>query len=289
LNYLYIYLGKVPEYVKNSINAVLSVDKDAEVYFCSEYNPGFRNVNFINVKDLQSELTMATADLNIYNETNYDSSQNSLWINSLLRIFYINDFLDFTNLNQLVHFDSDVVIYKPFNEISEVFTNNQLNITKLDNERLIFGYSFIPRHEVILNICKKIFDFLEINNSKNSNFKINPLNEMQILGNIMQEDSTLFNTLPDLPYFGSQNIFDPASYGQYLGGTHQEPKKWYKKKRPILDHTVGQEIGAKRIEVNFENSIPSVSYNQEKYDLVNLHIHSKNLSKFNPKEYKDYV
>ncbi len=288
MNYLYIYLGKVPEYVKTSINAVLSVDKDAEVYFCSEDNPGFRNINFINIEDIKSELTSAAVDLNIYKETNYDVSHNSLWINSLLRIFYINDFLELTRLNQLVHFDSDVIIYKPFNEISKVFTNNQLNITKLDDERLIFGYSFIPSQEVMLNICKKIFDFLE-HNSKNSNFKINPLNEMQILGAIKQENSTLFNTLPDLPYFGTENIFDPASYGQYLGGTHQEPKKWYKKKKPILDHSVGKEINAKRIKVNFENSIPSVSYNQEKYDLVNLHIHSKNLDKFIPKKYKDYI
>ena len=264
----------------------MSVDKDAEVYFCSQNNQGFSNVNFINIEDIKSELTMATVDLNIYKDTNYDAIYNNLWINSLLRIFYINDFLEFTGLNQLVHFDSDVIIYKPFNEISKVFKNDQLNITKLDNERLIFGYSFIQGQEAILNICKKIFTFLENNNS---NFKINPLNEMQILGAIKQEDSTLFNILPDLPYFGTENIFDPASYGQYLGGTHQEPKKWYKKKRAILDHSVGKEISAKRIKVNFESSAPSVSFNQEKYELVNLHIHSKNLSKFIPKKYKDYI
>lgn len=286
MNYLFIYLGKIPEYVKTSINAVLSVDKNAEVYFCSQDNPGFKNINFINIEDIKSELTMATIDLNVYKDTNYDAIHNSLWINSLLRIFYINDFLEFTKLNQIVHFDSDVVIYKPFNEIRKVFKNDQLNITKLDNERLVFGYSFIQGQEVILNICKKIFNFLEENKG---NFKINPLNEMQILGAIKQNNPAMFNILPDLPYFGAENIFDPASYGQYLGGTHLEPKKWYKKKKAILDHSVGKEINAKRIKINFENSLPSVNFNQEKYDLVNLHIHSKNLDNFIPKNYKEYI
>jgi len=288
LNYLYIYLGNVPDYVQTSINSVLSVDKDAKVYLCSENNPNYKNVDFINLKEMQSALTNDILDLKIYNDTNYDSKINNLWITSLLRIFYLNDFLAFTKLNKIVHFDADVIIYKPFSQIEEVFNQEKLNITKLENDRLIFGYSFVPSEEIMLKICKKIFNFLD-QNKKTINFKTNPLNEMQILGNIYREDSSLFNLLPDLPYFDSKEIFDPASYGQYLGGTHDHPIKWYKKKQPTMDHIIGKEIYSKRIKVIFKDDVPLVSYNQKKYKLVNLHVHSKNLNKFTPVEYKKYI
>ena len=288
MNYLYIYLGNVPDYVRTSINSVLSVDKDAKVYLCSESNPNYKNVNFINLKETQSELTNATSELKIYNGTNYDSEINNLWINSLLRIFYLNDFLAFTKLNKIVHFDSDVIIYKPYSQIEEVFNHEKLNITRLDNDRLIFGYSYVPSEKIMLKICRKIFNFLE-QNKKTNNFKTNPLNEMQILGNIYREDSDLFNLLPDLPYFDSKEIFDPASYGQYLGGTHDQPYKWFKKKQATIDHIIGKEIYSKRIKVLFKDDVPSILYNQKKYKLVNLHVHSKNLNKFTPSEYKKYT
>ena len=54
----------------------------------------------------------------------------------------------------------------------------------------------------------------------------------------------LFKLLPDLPYGNQETVFDPAGYGQYLGGTFNNPKKWYKRKQPILDHSVGQEISS---------------------------------------------
>ena len=50
---------------------------------------------------------------------------------------------------------------------------------------------------------------------------------MEILGEVRNNNPNLFNILPDLPNSVNDIIFDPASYGQYLGGTHHKPKKWY--------------------------------------------------------------
>lgn len=289
LNYFFVYIGELPNYVKTSINSVLSVDKNAKIYFCGEKDPEFKNTTFINSSEIRSKLTQELIDLKPYKNTNFDQKINSLWFTSLLRIFYINDFMKFTNINQLVHFDSDVIIYKPFMDISEQLTVDQLNITKLDNRRLIFGYSYIPSYKVINFLCEEILKNFKKNMSLFSSYDLKPLSEMETLSLIHKEFPEKFNLLPDLPYFDSSNIFDPASYGQFLGGTHSDPKKWYTKKKPILDHDVGLEIKARRIKVKIKNSQPIVVFKNKEFKLVNLHIHSKKLDNFIPKEYKNYI
>ena len=63
--------------------------------------------------------------------------------------------------------------------------------------------------------------------SKDYQFKYNKnkvLNEMRILSIISNENDGLISELETLPYGHDDVIFDPASYGQFLGGTHQKPK-----------------------------------------------------------------
>ena len=290
MNYLYIYIGEIPEYIKTSINSVLSVDNNSKVFFCSEANPRFKNVEYINLNEIKSELTERFSDLNIYSDTAYDRKNNNLWISSLLRIFYINDFLESTNEKEVVHFDSDVIIYKPFSQLDNNFSQEQLNITELNNDKLIFGYSYIPKYKVINDICEKIFSFVDSKDYLgNKYFKEHPLNEMEIMGKIKNSNPELFNILPDLPYSNNDILFDPATYGQYLGGTDQKPKNWFSKRKPTLDHKIGQEISSKRIKVNYKKGDPSIVYKNNIFKLANLHVHSKNLNKFTPPSYKEYL
>ena len=290
MNYLYIYFGEIPDYLRTSINSVLSVDKEAKIFLCSTIDPNYKNVNYINPDDIASKLTKEAIDLNIYKDTSYDEKVNKLWSTSLIRIFYLSDFLKSTNEKEVVHFDSDVMIYKPFKKLNNNFSLNKLNITELNNEKLVFGYSYIPNYEAIKNICKDIFAFINSKNYKeNEYYKEHPLNEMEILGEVRNNNPNLFNILPDLPNSVNDIIFDPASYGQYLGGTHHKPKKWYLKKQPTLDHKVGQEIDSKGINVKFKNKEPIVSYENNICKIANLHVHSKNLNKFIPKGYKNYL
>ena len=45
----------------------------------------------------------------------------------------------------------------------------------------------------------------------------------------------------------------------------------------------------KRIKFKFINNKPHVLWAGESFDIANLHIHSKRLDKFLPKNYKNYV
>ena len=55
-----------------------------------------------------------------------------------------------------------------------------------------------------------------------------PLNEMRTLSIVKTLNPGLIIDLPILPYGGKDFVFDPASYGQYLGGTHTSPKRFYR-------------------------------------------------------------
>ena len=97
----------------------------------------------------------------------------------------------------------------------------------------------------------------------------------------------LFNILESLPYDNNEILFDPSSYGQYFDGTHLKRGNHYFKRRYVsTNHIVGREIKSNRIKPVFKNKTPYVKFENKNFDLVNLHIHSKNLDKFLNKDYK---
>ena len=290
MNYFYYFTGDLPNYLKISINSLLTVEEEAKIYLCSDDNPKYKNIDYLNPLDFQSSITKEFIDLDIYKNTAYEKNLNPLWSSSILRIFAISDFLKYTQLNETVHFDADVIVYKPFEDLKNCLSNDAINITKLSVDRLIFGYSFIQNFKIIEKVCIEIIEYFKSDNYlDNEYYKNHPLNEMEVLSKIQQKLPMLFKLLPDLPYGNQGTIFDPAGYGQYLGGTFNNPKKWYKRKQPILDHSVGQEISSNRISVGFKANAPTVSYKEKKIPIANLHIHSKDLFKFKPKNYREFI
>ncbi len=290
MNYIYFYSGNVPDYVEYSINSILSVDKDAKIYFCSDKRVHFKNVEYCNIMEIESDLTKSVRSLNIYKNTAFDPKINNLWLTSLLRIFYLKDFMDLHKKENFIHFDTDVIIYKPFSDLQGGLDNHKLNITEYNKNYPIFGYSFFPNVKVFQEICKTMYAYLDSDSYINDDYyKRHPLNEMEILGKIKKKNLSYFNTLPSLPYDGSPILFDPSTYGQFFDGTHQNPKKIFQKRKPIFQHRVGQEISSKRIYPKFINNKPTLIYKDKTYEIANLHIHSKRLKNYLPEGYKTYT
>tara|TARA_B100001559_G_C16061037_1_gene421390 strand:+ start:80 stop:559 length:480 start_codon:yes stop_codon:yes gene_type:complete len=155
---------------------------------------------------------------------------------------------------------------------------------------LVFGYSFFPNKESVDDLVNKLDkNLLNIKTLQNIYARGREIPEMRHLGilNLMYQD--MFNILPTLPYESTGLIFDPAGYGQYLNGTHLKRGNYIFKRRWIsINHIVGSELKSKRIQCKF-NGNPYVIYQGEKTELANLHIHSKNISKFLPKNQKNYI
>ena len=79
MNYLFYCEKSIPEYIKHTINCVLSVDRDAIINVCSDEKINFKNVNTLNLSEI------ATEDTKKILNSNLDDKR------SIARIFYLHD------------------------------------------------------------------------------------------------------------------------------------------------------------------------------------------------------
>jgi len=291
MNYILFYYGEIPEHIEFALNSILSTDQNAQIYFCTNQKYSKKNINYINFnefKDLEEKKIEIDSLLK-----NTPLQNNPLWSTSLIRIFVLKKIVEELNINEFVHFDTDILIYKSFEEIEKnyKFNKRKLNITLLDSEHVIFGYSYFPTLQIVRNIhdnFENIFKNYDFYKNKYSNGRV--FNEMKMMHITKQENPEIFSLLPTTPYKNSSLLFDPAGYGQFLDGAHLNRGNFYFKRRYIsLNSEVGRELKSKRIKLQFKNNLPSVFFNSKKFELCNLHIHSKRLHKFLPKSYKSII
>ena len=284
MNYILFCKGKIPRYIDYCINSILSTDKDSKIYFLTDSKVDFNNEK-VNVIDL---LSINSTYIGKLNDLNYFAGDNNpLWESSLMRIFYINEFIKMKQINEFVHFDLDVLIYKSFKDVQNIFSNNKINITPLTKNFLVFGYSYIPSSQLFIKLADILFKILENKEFyEEKYYNSQRLNEMKMLYIAYDENPELFNLLDVVPNNKSSFLFDPGSYGQYLGGTH---KKKFSKGFIDKDHIAGIEISKKNVKpILFKNNY-CVKENDRIFDLVNLHVHSKKLKNFLPQNYSKLV
>ena len=88
LNYIYIYDGILPNYIKKSIQNTINIDSDASIIFCNNQKQKIKGATSVDLKEIISSETQL-----IINKSFYKSEKNLLWSRSLLRIFYLRGFI----------------------------------------------------------------------------------------------------------------------------------------------------------------------------------------------------
>ena len=289
MNYLFFYLGELPDYFYESIKIVKYIDSDASIYICNDTENSIENTYVLDINTSEYLIEKKETILNLFENTSF--ANNPLWYTSILRVYGLKALQDTFSLNRFVHFDSDVIIYKPFDMLNElhVFNEQKINITKNDRKDLVFGYSYFPNNKLIDRLCKNFDSILEnYDELKKVHARGGEISEMRMLGIVDENDKNLFSYLPVLPYDNDDIVFDPAGYGQYLNGPHKNRGNYIFKRRWVsTNHLVGGELKSKRIQLSWKNGEPVVRYNYKQIPLANLHVHSKNLKKFYPQGFKN--
>lgn len=258
--YFLVHIGKLPAHLTVCVDQILKIDSCAKVYVCSNTDPCREDITFVHINDLQ-----------LPNLGNYLANDpDPLWYTSLLRIFTINSFIQQTK-ESIIHFDNDVLIYEPFDKIANALTD-EIYITPHKNGEYTFGYSFIDSIDKFNILSQKIYETVVLGES-NVKQVLGETHEMRLLGYCGID---IVTDLPVHPTYGNINgyIFDPSSYGQYIGGTPAGHAPGFIDKQQI----VGNIIDNNSV-IQF-NGKPTILYKDTQYPIFNLHIHSKNLQQF---------
>lgn len=273
MNYIYTYLGSLPNHIFNSFDSVKNIDKNSKIFLITDNDQNIDGVETIRYETLKSDQT---------NEA-ISGMLKSKKDSSFFRLFFVRDAMKKMNIEECYHFDPDVLMFqspKMFEDHLKKFDG--LYITPVTKYEVVFGFSRMGSHEKINKICDVFFnEFIKGKMGKKYNFEeqyqLHGL-EMKVLKEIQTMHPELIKSLPVFPN-GLGFVFDPSSYGIYLGNSFNKKTK----REPGWiwpDHFVGEELMSGNIKVEMINNKPYVTKNNFGYPLINLHIHSKNTHLF---------
>ena len=243
----------------------------------NKYGVQFISPDFTNKKYLKSK------------KINFHSFPNKeFWLYSLARFFFIEDFVTQNKIENFVIYENDILIYydlkKLINTLSSLYQNIAFTIG--DDIRATTGFSFFKSYNDLSVMNHDIITIIEDTDKMEDirkNYSECCPSEMVFIRKISKEKDYI-KSLPIFPnekYFNELGfVFDPASYGQFLGGT---PAVNGNKKTFIDDITyIGKKLLSGEYNVIFhEKKCPFlIDKNGNKSKIYNLHIHSKKLENF---------
>lgn len=205
---------------------------------------------------------------------------DTFWFVTFIRSIIIGIFIDKFNLTNTIHTEADNIVFS--NNVKTIFDIFDQGEFGYPNEApfasalalMAFkdrqsGYNFFKHH---ITLLKKGDEIL---NPHVGHFS-GHVTDMAFVDLIYRAKKN-YKMLPCLPYGNfSENfkelqyVFDPFTYGAYLGGTNHGAPAGYLEFR----HYAGKEILENKIKVIF-NKKPFIVYNEKEIPIFNLHVHNK--------------
>lgn len=252
---------------------------DSDISFICNNNHGFervfKNLNITHVPMDSLSDYHGLADLDFISMLKRHGTPNTkhpsppqFFYRALERIFYLEAFAN-TCPTDIIHLENDVLVYYPFETILDANWRASGAYTPMGQNLGTFALCHLSWERL-----KEYRDFVVSSFALGEDlfcnwYGVDMLNEMTILGALWHDKYKL----PIIPEDSEQYVFDPGSYGQYLGGTNNEHGPGWTGNH----HYIGRYLQSKdRPVVRMENGKPMV----EDTPIFNLHIHSKNLKDF---------
>ena len=213
-----------------------------------------------------------------------DTFLEGFWAHTFNRLKVLSEHMTRAPKKPVLHIENDVLIYHDPLEYANVFSDiakGRVLMTPLGNDHLSAAYTYAPTSKSMgilwVELCKHMgMGQKELVKHTGYHFT----SEMTLLDHIYKNHSGLIELLPILrgdPHYDRFNsVFDPASYGQYLGGIQNAPGVAWAGDH----HFIGKKINKGEILPVFEDGKPYATEGPDKYPINNLHIHSKQLKEF---------
>ena len=286
MNFILIALGDIPDYLNDCIQQIKKTQKKSKIYLLVNKTSEFKNKNckIVNVESLKKSkehiLFIKKSKLA------QDSFRNFFWKHSIERFYYLNDFLNKSNLTNVFHIENDVLLFQNLKKILKEIKFYNFACIRDNINRVIGSLIFIKNKKVSTRIVKISNNYLNENDMKILNYLDKKIsNSINLpLGETLDfiKKSKNFKKIKKIPF-----IFDAAAIGQFIDGPHRKKlltriffniKKFFM----INDGFINTETNLKiyNWKIKWKNKKPYKQENEKLIPIVNLHIHSKNLKKF---------
>ena len=284
-----VHIGdRWPSHIKICINQIIKFF-EGDIYVVSNIPHKIQdcplNIRYVNSSELRCDSIIEFEKANFFKEYGL----NNFWSYAFERLLLLGSLLLKHNIEKVVHIENDVLLYHDPNHVNfRKFFSDRVAFNPLGPNVCTASYVYIdtPRamtiiNDLLINLIKK---------GKEELLRMLPgnsmINEMILLSHL--QSSKDIDYLPiNMEGMFSDNygdfnmIFDPASWGQYLGGTpHGHPPG------TLFDHHwIGKVMKNKNFKVRWiidekGRKIPLLYYMNKEHKFANLHIHTKNLFKY---------
>jgi len=291
--FIFIHIGNeyFPEYVNIALEQCRKWNPYNIIYFIalSKYKENITctNVSYISLE----EISVSDIRTHFVNNSKLDMEfRNGFWRYTTERLFVLYDFCTQNNIDEFIHLENDNMVYFSINNIINTFreTVHGISSTALSREENTFGIFYCNTLEILHNFLL----FLVTNNSGanemvlGSKFFITHSENCKFLPSIPPIDDNISEK--DLQFISNRinefgGIFDPAQYGQWLGGIdprNGESKPFMFSNSNAIIHCDNFQYDIQEETNNYKRYYINYFDKNIRYPIYILHIHSKKLDKF---------
>lgn len=216
--------------------------------------------------------------------------RGGFWFLATERFFYLDDLMQQYNLSNIVHLESDVMLYASLEEISPILLKNYngLGLTFDIDNRCIPGFVFIRNGKIMASLTEYMMNLGSTNDMEAFVGFRNKIGSelVKSLPIVSHEYVRKYNLASYRPHDYTNlvdefdSLFDAACFGQYLGGV--DPRNKPGSTSYVNPHSL---VNSALFRYSWERDdrgrlVPFCTCQGKKLRLNNLHIHCKRLEEF---------
>lgn len=274
-NFVLFHKGPIPTHLKYCLRQIIKTQTNYQIFLLTDNNIVIEGVRVININALK---------VNVGDLSYYSNDTDPLWRTAFERFFYINSFIIENKIENVIHFDNDVLIYEDVNNFISIFHDfvEHIAITPHKETELVCGFMYIRKSDSLNILCEMLYKLAKHGEKELERVLKSMPHEMRLLSYIQENTNDYIKSLPVSPYEPGNNfydkfngVFDPSTYGQFFGNNYKVKDVDVNR---LADRFINNGVVPK---IDKENKRPFlVLPDNKKIPIFNLHIHNKKLQEY---------